>query len=152
MKHNKGKISFEGARIIFRNFRGEKRRYNDEGDRNFNIVVDEADAEWLRDFGLRLKPLRNTREDEDPEYSLKVNVKFDSNRPPRVILVTSRNKTVLNEETVGELDYMEIENIDLTINMYRREETVTAYLHSMYVTPIEDEFESKYADLPDGDD
>lgn len=147
-----GIISFEDARIIFRNFRGEERQFNDAGNRNFNLVLDAEQAEELREqgFNVRVRPPRD--EDGEPQYLLAVAVSY-KNRPPKIVLVTRHNKTLLDEETVGEIDYMEIEHIDMSIRAYHWQlqngrSGVKAYLNSMYITIAEDEFDEKYADLP----
>jgi len=87
---------------------------------------------------------------------LKKNVNFEK-LPPKIIMITSGGKTVLNSETVNALDYAEIQNVDLIIRPYnwtsqpgtKNEKTgVKAYLKSLYITIVEDEFESKYRDVP----
>lgn len=151
-------IKIEGARLIFRNFRGEKNDYNDEGNRNFGVLLDDDLAEELKEEGWRVKHLRPKPDDPD-QYEqpwLPVKVKY-GNIPPIVQLINSKGKVKLDEETIDQLDWTQAKNVDLIIHPYNypaikgRPAGVSAYLRSMYFTKDEDEFASKYADVPDLD-
>lgn len=146
-------IGVEHAHIIWRNFRGEERKYNKKGDRNFNLVLDREQARVFRDEGFNVRERPPRDEGDDPQYLLQVSVNFDKGRPPEAILVTKRSKTRLNADTVGELDYAELENVDVTIRPYHWEldggrSGVKAYLNKITATLLEDEFDEKYADIP----
>lgn len=147
-------IKIEGARLIFRNFEGRAGNYNKEGDQNFGVLMDPEDAEMYIDDGWNIKWL----EPKDPEESellpwLPVKVKFGK-IPPVCVLITSRGKTKLDEETVGQLDWTRYSNVDLLIRPYEypamngRPGGISAYLKAIYVTVQEDDLELKYADIP----
>lgn len=151
-------IRIEGARLIFKNFQGKRTDFNDEGNRNFGVLLDDDLADRLRDDGWRVKYLR-PREDDSEQYKqpwLPVRVKFNP-YPPIAVLINSRGKKRLDEETIDQLDWSIIKNCDLIIRPYNypaikgRPAGVSAYLKAIYVSIFEDEFAEKYADVPDLD-
>lgn len=153
-------ISIEHAKIIFRNFKGEGSKYNRQGAKNFCVIIDNADmANELRQMGWNIRTLPARDESEEEVYYLQVSVSFD-NIPPKVFLISGKNKTLLDADTINVLDYAEIRNVDLIIRPYNweipgKDETkcgVKAYLKTMYVTIFEDEFAGKYSEFGDSGD
>lgn len=152
----KSNIVMENARLIFRNFEGREEKYNRKGDRNFGLIIEDSEvAQQLTEDGWNIKeltPKNNDDYDDTPEvvYWLPVTVRFD-NVPPKVMLVTRRKKTRLNEDNINTIDYANIAKVDLTVTPYDWEVNgksgTKAYLQTMYVTINEDEFADKYADL-----
>lgn len=145
-------IVIENARIGFRNFSGKEGKFNPSGKRNFCWFIDDAGlAERLKADGWNVKELRPREEGDSPQAYLQVAVNYE-NRPPKIVIVTSKGKNVVSEEEVGMLDWAEISNVDLIITPYNWEFNgktgVKAYTKSMYITIEEDEFEQKYADAP----
>ena len=145
-------IIIENARIGFRNFSGKEGKYNPAGRRNFCVFLDPKIAEELVADGWNIRYLEPRDPDDDKQAYLQVTANF-SNIPPKIIVITSKNKTTLEEATVNMLDWAEIENVDLIIRPYNWDVNgksgVKAYIKSMYVTLVEDEFEKKYRDVPD---
>ena len=145
-------IVIEGARIIFRNFKGEATQFNRAGDRNFCVVLDEDLARDLEADGWNVKRKAPREEGDDELRYLKVKVAF-GNYPPIIKQVTSRGATKLDEDTVMILDSAAIENVDLIISPYEYDVNgkhgISAYLKKMYVTIAEDDLDKKYARFED---
>lgn len=145
-------IVIEEARIGFRNFSGKEGKFNPAGRRNFCVFVDTDLGTILENDGWNVRWLEPRDEEEEKQAYLQVAVNFD-NIPPKIILISGRGKTVLDEESINILDWAEIKNVDLIIRPYNWEVNgksgIKAYIKSMYVTLEEDEFASKYYDVPD---
>lgn len=157
---NKLKIKNASDRdVIWRNFAGAERDFNDEGDRNFNLVIKADLAEQLKEEGWNVKVRPPRMEGAEPTYHLPVKVKFGK-YPPKVNLVTKNgvdhkgntiyNVNELDEETVKLVDITEFECIDLMISPYnwtnrRGESGITAYLDEFWGVVKENEFASKYS-------
>nr|DAS08755.1 MAG TPA: hypothetical protein [Caudoviricetes sp.] len=144
-------LTLRNVRIIFRNFAGAPTRFNAAGGkRTFSILLNETEANELRSMGFNVKALKQRDPDDDPAFHLPVEVSYRV-KPPRIVFISNqgRKRTVIDEDTVGLIDYTEIEKIDLTINPYQWEmenaRGVKAYLRTMYVTIREDELDIEYA-------
>lgn len=145
----KDMLQIDDAKIIFRNFEGRGDKYNREGDRNFSILIedpDTADALAKKGWNVKIKPGRD--EDEGPFMRLPVKVKF-TDYGPNVYLVTGDRRNELDEESIGCLDNIDIESVDLDIRPYDWDVNGrtgrTAYLQSMQVVQLIDRFAARYA-------
>lgn len=155
-------IKIEDGKLIFRNFQGKGNDYNKEGDRNFGVLLPDDIAKAAMADGWNVK-FRPAREDGYEQPWLSVKVKFDP-YPPIINSITSKGKQKITEETVDQLDWAQIQSVDLIIRPYSyptivgkngkviREAGVSAYLKSMYITIQEDDLVRKYADIPDIDE
>ena len=143
-------ITVENAKIIFKNFAGAQKKFNREGERNFNIVFDEEQGQELKEIGLNTRPLKDKEGNPTGEWAMKVKVRFD-NVPPKIVLISSAGKQVLDETMVDQLDWARFENIDMVITPYQwnwnDKSGVTAYLKTGYFTLEEDDLDRKYADV-----
>jgi len=141
-------LSIEGAKLLFKNFEGREERFNEVGRRNFNVIIDDQEvADRLKLDGWNVRTLSARDEDDEDEYTLKVNVNFSGRVPPKVIMVTNDGvQTRLDEETIGLLDNAYITNADVSISPHEYDTgKYSAYLQTLYVTVEDmDEFAYKY--------
>jgi hypothetical protein len=153
----KNNIVIENARIGFRNFSGKEGKYNPAGRRNFCVFIDSETGHRLEEDGWNVRWLEPKDKEEEKQAYLQVAVSYE-NIPPKIVIISSKGKTILDETTINILDWAEIKEIDLIIRPYNwtiqsgtknEKSGVKAYVKSMYVTIFEDEFESKYNDVPD---
>lgn len=147
----RGILQIDDARITHKNFSGEGSPYNREGDRNFSLIIDDQElADRLVEDGWNVK-IKEPFDDADiPFMFLPVKVKFND-RGPNVYLVSGRAKRELREDTIGILDNMDIEMINLDIRPYdwklaNGNTGRSAYLHSMEVIQRIDRFAARYAE------
>ena len=152
-KEIRSNVIFEDCRIIFKNFAGiERPPYNAAGMRNFSVVIEDEDfARQLADDGWNVK---FNEPDEDgisypPHLQVKLTYTSRSGKPvtpPRIMMEQAGTKVYLTEETVGQLDNMEIVNVKaIEIRPYNWQlqngtSGVTAYLDKMRVEVARDIF------------
>lgn len=155
-------LELEGVEILqfgnFKNFAGEVDEYNPKGMSQFNVVLDEETADQLLAEGWNVKQLDPREEVDEPIPYLPCTINF-TNIPPTIYMLTGKNnkKTRLTEETIGCLDALDVEYVDLIINPYQWEiktkkgvdTGIKAYVKVMYAKVMEDRFASKYADPED---
>lgn len=154
-------IEIENARIMFKNFSGNETQYNREGERNFCVVIPDAEmAEKLANDGWAIRILAPREEGDEPMHYMNVKVSY-KNIPPSVYLVTEKadgsiKKTLLNEDTIGILDHAELRTVDLVIRPYNwsvsGKSGVKAYLKDGYFVNVEDKFAAKYAEEEYGEE
>lgn len=141
-------LNIENAKLMFRNFAGKADQFNSQGRRTFCIMLDDDVAEQLSRDGWNIKYTKPRDPEDNPQAFLQVRVNYNSPVPPKIFMVTSTGKTLLDEFTVSQLDHSEIVNVDIQISPYqwemRGETGITAYVKTMYVTIVEDPFASKY--------
>ena len=151
MGYNDRNVIMEGVRIIFRNFAGKEGMYNREGDRNFSVLLDTDVAEKMVSDGWNIKWLKPREEGDEPQAYLPVSVSYNPKaRPPKVVMITSRKRTELDEDMIEMLDWADIINVDLIVHPYEwavsGKSGLKAYVQSLYVTIEEDPLEEKYSD------
>jgi hypothetical protein len=149
-------LQIDDARIVFRNFSGEASKFNNEGNRNFAVIIpDEKMAEELQERGwnVKIKPPRD--EEDEPFMYLPVKVKFND-RGPAIYLQTGKAINRLTEDAVGCLDNITITSVSMDIRPYdwvlqegtpNEKSGRTAYLQSMKVVQEIDRFAEEFEDM-----
>ena len=145
------KLRIEGARIIWKNFRGKRDKYNTDGSRTFNVVIEDLErAQEIINLGWALKPLKN-EDGETEAYFLPVKVNYDSQIPPRIhkVSISGNSSLPLDERSIDMLDYLPIEYVDIIVSPYvwsvGGNTGVKAYCQTMYVVIEENELDLKWA-------
>ena len=146
----RNRLTVEGARMIFKNFEGVEKDYNNAGRRNFCLVLDSQELiDEVVELGIPIKEWLPA-DAEEPVRFIKVNVNMDGNYPPKVNLISSKNITRLDASSIKLLDHCAFSNVDLTIVPHQynfgNKTGINAYLSTMYATEIEDDLDLKYAE------
>lgn len=146
-------VTLEDVRLVFRNFAGEEKQYNKQGDRNFCVLLDSDTASYMMSEGWNVKFLKPKDEGEEPQAYIKVAVSY-KNRPPKLVMITSRGLTYLGQDEAELLDHVDIETADVTLNPYEWDvnggQGVKAYAVSVYVKIVEDYLELKWQNWAEG--
>lgn len=155
MDDSRRTIVMEGVTLVQRNFTGKEGKYNKEGQRNFLVLLDDDAAEQMAadDWNVKWFAPREEDEGETGQAFLPVELRYDKGRPPKVVQITSRGRTNLEEHELADLDYVDILNVDMVVRASHWETPdgrsgEKAYLQSIFITIEEDPLEAKYADLP----
>ena len=137
-------ITIWDAKLYFKNFTGAEGRYNQKGDRNFGVFIDDDTAKQLESDGWNVKYTKPNEEGYQRPY-LKVKLNFKGR--PRLYLVADGRKTILTEETAGELDDLVFEKVDLKIRhaYLKNYDCWTQYIDKGYFTVLEDDLDRAYA-------
>lgn len=146
----RGVAQIDDAKITYRNFSGEGSPYNREGDRNFAVIIPDAEIanELIKEgWNVKVKPPRE--EGDEPFRYMSVKVKFND-YGPRIYLQSGKSKRELTESNVSSLDKIEIESVSMDLRPYdweRNGETGrSAYLQGMWVTQRLDRFAERYTE------
>ena len=142
-------LQIDDARIVFRNFKGEASKYNNEGNRNFAVIIpNEEMAEELQKRGWNVKIKEPRDEGDIPFMYLPVKIKFNDRGPSVYLKSGDADPVRLTEDTINCLDDIDILGVDLDIRPFDWEVNGktgrTAYLQSILVTQEIDRFASRF--------
>lgn len=144
-------LVIRNARLIFRNFSGKPSQFNQEGNRNFCVVLDPTTAPQLAELGWNVRYLQPKMEDDEPTPYLQVAVSYKG-KPPKITIISGENRTNITEDMVDMLDWEEISYADLVCRPYPwnvgGRSGVKAYLKSMHVALELDELDAPTEEYP----
>lgn len=143
----------------FRNFEGRKSDFNPMGEKEFGVVIEDAElAQQMAADNWTVKTLTN-RDGKDYLYGIKVDgedlhwvkikVKYRDNKgnptiPPKVLIRTTNNEIKYGEEDLKDLDTADLMDVDLKINIRTRTTNgktyTTGYLNTMIATLLDDNY------------
>lgn len=145
----------KGQQLIFRNFEGVANRYNNPGDRNFCLIIDEELASELEAKGFTIKRTKGDGDYDSVPY-IKIKIGYtrkdgsDNPYPPKIFKIDSTGMKMLDKNNVKLLDGSRLNNVDLEFSAspYEDRDTGTtkysAYLKSLYAEIEESALEREY--------
>lgn len=143
-------LTLRDTQLLYRNFAGKEMKFNQEGDRNVVVTID--DPELVKDLladGWNIKESKPSEETDEVIYTMKVKVNFNSSRPPKIVQITGGRQIFLDSVSVANLDFADIIKADMTVVPYEWEfagkSGTAAYLRTLYVTIEEDPLDAEYA-------
>lgn len=148
MNNRNMSYTFKDVKLLFRNFAGRSGPYNNDGARNFHVLLNEQTSRELEKQGWRVKQMKDQEDGTPGDKHLKVNVNYKTGRPPRIVLVTSKGQTDLGPDEAASIDVADIEKADLVVNGWYSDMAgggYSAFLKTLFVTIREDELELMYA-------
>jgi hypothetical protein len=159
VKVPKDNLLLENVEITYRNFAGAAGQYNAAGIRTYAVkLFDLEEAKAIEALGWKVKYSKLREDGSEPEFPayMPVTVKYHPQlQPPRVVMLTSRGQTKMEEDDIDVLDFMNIKKCDMMLRPYywkhklSGNEGVKNMCSSIYITIQEDALELKYADVPE---
>ena len=141
----------DGRDLMYKNFEGRAGTYNNEGDRNFCLRLNEDEFRQLQEAGYTSLKEKTRTDSDGEEYTIRyipVKVNFNSKRPPQINKITKRGLVPLDEDTVKILDWADILSASVSISPYdwtRPDRSGrSAYLQELLVEIDDDTFASRY--------
>ena len=154
--------------ILFRNFAGVEKQYNNAGDRNFCVRLDEQIANELASMDIPVKILEPRDEDGEPLRFIKIKIKdfsklYSANVgqhwPDDMSLAERKEKQKLSEASYYSLDDANIQTALITVSIYRwtrgtganKNSGTSLALSEGFFKVEPNELEAQFFGIPDGD-
>ena len=154
-------VEVRDTRFIFRtNFAGDpaKDRFKDTR-RKASLIIPPDLANDLIAEGFNVKQTQPSDEYDRPaEYYVNIIANYNSRVQPRIFLVNGNTVTKLDENTVGLIDDIRVENVNVILNPWIRDQFHSLYITTMYVEqktdydPFAEKYEQQNSESPEWDD
>lgn len=150
---------FEGVELLpgsFRNFAGEKRRFNDAGQRFFNVSIQPDYIQFLINEGVNVKYFKADLDDEEQEDLpgfVRVKVNYGGRRDPELLVRYGNNGRFsdFGQDQIKLLDTAVFDTVDLVINPshydVNGQSGTSLYLQKGYFTLHVDPLAAKYEQM-----
>lgn len=136
----------------FSHFDGRQDTFNDEGDHNFTVIVDEERAQEMMAEGWPIKVMDGREEGDPPEYLLKVKISYRYEAPP-IFFIKGDKRYRAGKEDLADIKRATVQQIDVIISpkpwIHGRDTGITAYVKEMYVLINQSRFGEKYSEYRD---
>lgn len=149
-------FTLEDTTILYPNFSGRATEYNIEGDRNFNVILTDEQAEEMSALGWNVKTKEGREEGDPARHILTVSIGFQYH-PPKIYMLTEsqmargQRASAMSEDLLGLLDDVEYKLVDLVVRAHRWNKAgrtgIKAWVQTLVVIIREDEITMKYADF-----
>lgn len=135
-------VIIEGTKFIYKtNFSGDPDRdtYGNTQRKGNLIIPDIEQARRLIDEGFNVKLTKPKPGEEEgfiPRYYVAIKVNYESEWPPKIFLMTGENDrhgVLLDAESVSNIDYMWIDNVNVVLNKYEGKNGKSLWVKSMEV-------------------
>lgn len=153
---NNGDLRIENAVIFKTNFEGRPTDFVPQGGRRtFLLALSRDMADVMSEEGWNVKYREPRVEGDDPLIFTEIVVNMDSKWPPKVVLYSDfhgrKSHNDLDGETIKQLDYIEMANVDLIIHPRKHDRSsqysIKGYANDIRVVQAPDSnFGDKYAD------
>ena len=152
---NEREIIFEGVDVLsgtFRNFGGEVRQFNDDGKRNFSVLVEPKYIPFLEKEGVYIKDFTEKKGGGKKKTFVKIFINYDSIVKPEIYVRRGKKEdfVMLSPDKVGMLNKANFDNVELVVDPYKRDNTpVLLYLSRGFFTMHVDPISAKYKHIDD---
>lgn len=142
------------CKILFANFKGRATRYNPEGNRNFNVRIDDpAIAQELANDGFNVKLLNKLEPDAPDSWCLKITIRYNREHPeynPQIKEVFDDRSADLDEGNVHCLDDMTVKKAIVEFRGFVYDDAqhkCSAYLNRAKFWVVDDWFSEEQKDV-----